>query len=138
MEEINNKNGYLVMGEEGYYSDREVEPYAYTKTEEEAIVIANEAVRQAKKRKLVTRDEYHHKKDNTFDRARIYNLDTMQKDGPLFLKSDTGGIHLIWERNGYRNIDNLYILYPGEKDDDDTYKARARKSRLIKIQENKK
>ena len=139
MAEINNKNGYLVMGEEGYYSDYEVEPYAYTKTEEEAIIIANEAVRQAKKRKPVSEHSAHyHKKDSGFDRVRLYNLDTMQDVGLLFLKSDTGGIHLVWERNDYYNNDRFYILYPGEKDDDDTYKARARKSRLLRIQENKK
>lgn len=139
MEQINNKNGYLVMGEEGSYSDHEVEPYAYTKTQDEAIVIANEAVRIAKKRKPVSEDSPHyHRKNNGFERARIYNLDTMQDDGPLFLKSNTGGIHLIWERNGYENDHYLYILYHGEKDDDNTYKARARKSRLLKIQENNK
>jgi len=70
-----NKNGYLVMASEGTYSDYENEPYGFSKTEEGAQEIANEAVCYGTKR--VVKDDYK----GPFDRAGIYDLDNMKKVG---------------------------------------------------------
>ena len=70
-----NKNGYLVMASEGTYSDYENEPYGFSKTEEGAQEIANEAVCYGTKR--VVKDDYK----GPFDGAEIINLDNMKKVG---------------------------------------------------------
>jgi hypothetical protein len=70
-----NKNGYLVMASEGTYSDYENEPYGFSKTEEGAQEIANEAVCYGTKRI----NDYHYK--GPFDGAEIINLDNMKKVG---------------------------------------------------------
>lgn len=143
MEEMN-KNGYLVMGEEGYYSDYEVEPYYYAKDKEDALAVASEAVLKASKRKPVSEDSPHYNKIG-FERAIIYNLDTMERDGPiLIIKSETGGVHTIWERENYKSPDFLYILYPGLKYPGvncpgvKSFAARMRERRIEQIQKGEK